>query len=67
VQLRFTDVNITLEVESSDTIANVKEMVHDEEGIPLDKQQLIFDHEWLEDRPVADVGVTCGATRPHRF
>jgi Tol biopolymer transport system component len=25
-------------------------MVHDEEGIPLDKQHLMFDGEWLEDR-----------------
>jgi len=52
VELEFVAFypNITLEVESSYTIADVKEMIHAEEGIPLDKQQLIFDDKQLKER-----------------
>ncbi|KAL6606191.1 hypothetical protein ACP70R_041844 [Stipagrostis hirtigluma subsp. patula] len=60
----FTGKIVPLEVESSDTIANVKAKFHAKEGgVRPDRQRLFFGREQLEDgRTLADYGVQSNAT-----
>ena len=58
IYVRARGKTLTLHVDSSDEVELIKYMVQDMDGVPLDKQRLIFAGKYLEnDCPLADYNI----------